>query len=204
MKKIYLILSIIFIITITACTSKNNQENSINFNINKDFKVVQVNKNKNEYKLIIKSEEDISKYLNKLKENNLNKKIKVKIYLFHTYSKNVDFSINNLQDLRMIIDYNTENDYYDSKSYIELPSIKSSEILNKFSNEKVETTKNKIKIFLTIPDINNISNMVSQLKTYQSLVKELNNTDKKIIIIINNLYIFDGNNYLIKQEKCNI
>ena len=46
--------------------------------------------------------------------------------------------------------------------------------------------------------IEDVGELIAELKTYLNIVKELNNTTKTIQIIVNNTYIYDNNDYLIK------
>ena len=70
--------------------------------------------------------------------------------------------------------------------------------ISEFKNEKIEETKNLITIYIEMNKIEDVGELIAELKTYLNIVKELNNTTKTIQIIVNNTYIHDNNDYLIK------
>lgn len=198
MKKINLLIILcIFSFLIIGCEKK---EDSINFNVNEKFKIENIEKKDDIYYLKIKSEDDISIYLKDLRNKYPNQQIKLNIQQFHEDAKNTDFTLNNLKIFIAEVDCNLSNNKYKIKRYIDLPNIENSEILGEFSNEKVETIGDKTSIYITINNIENLSTLVAQLKTYLSIVKEENKIDKSIEIIVNHEYIYNGDNYLI-QEK---
>lgn len=198
MKKINLLIILcIFSFLIIGCEKK---EDSINFNVNEKFKIENIEKKDDIYYLKIKSEDDISIYLKDLRNKYPNQQIKLNIQQFHEDAKNTDFTLNNLKFFIAEVDCNLSNNKYKIKRYIDLPNIENSEILGEFSNEKVETIGDKTSIYITINNIENLSTLVAQLKTYLSIVKKENKIDKSIEIIVNHEYIYNGDNYLI-QEK---
>ena len=198
MKKINLLIILcIFSFLIIGCEKK---EDLINFNVNEKFNIENIEKKDDIYYLKIKSEDDISIYLKDLRNKYPNQQIKLNIQQFHEDAKNTDFTLNNLKIFIAEVDCNLSNNKYKIKRYIDLPNIENSEILGEFSNEKVETIGDKTSIYITINNIENLSTLVAQLKTYLSIVKEENKLDKSIEIIVNHEYIYNGDNYLI-QEK---
>lgn len=200
-KKILFICLLIFSIFIIGCTRQNNE---LSFDINKDFEIVNIEKNDEKYILTIKSDNDIREYLRNLNEKYGDKDIDIEIKLFHKNAINTSFSIENLNEYIGEITFNTNKNNYKLKTYVNLPLIEKIENIQEFHNEKVIETDDEIQIKIKMSDTSNISTMIGELKTYIDLVKSLNETEKRIVITVNNTYIFDGSNYFIKIKKIDI
>ena len=182
MKKYKLILLTILLCFLCGCSSTKKTE--INFDIDDNFEIVSVEKENNNYSLIIKSEKDIKEYLKKFKTINSNYLGTLKIELYHTTAKDYNFSEENL------------------KNYIDLPNIEASDYLSEFTTDNVEETKNEINIDITMKNTDNLKELISEIKTYTKFVKELNDTNKIIKITVNNTYIYEYNSSILtKIEK---
>lgn len=195
MKKILFIILFI-ILSCTAC--QKNEKTQIDFNIDKDFKIMSVTQDNKIYHISMKSEDNIEKFLKNLKKKYPNEDITLNISLFHLNTKHHDFSIENLNEFRQFITYATNSNSYTIKEYLSLPNIDAATSISEFKNEKIEETKNLITIYIEMNKIEDVGELIAELKTYLNIVKELNNTTKTIQIIVNNTYIYDNNDYLIK------
>lgn len=195
MKKILFIILFI-ILSCTAC--QKNEKTQINFNIDKDFKIMSVTQDNKIYHISMKSEDNIEKFLKNFKKKYPNEDITLNISLFHLNTKHHDFSIENLSEFRQFITYATNSNNYTIKEYLSLPNIDAATSISEFKNEKIEETKNLITIYIEMNKIEDVGELIAELKTYLNIVKELNNTTKTIQIIVNNTYIYDNNDYLIK------
>ena len=203
MKKIITLIFTI-ILFITSCNLKPTNINTYSkedFEINKDFKVTDFEQNDNKIFLTLKSEKDITLYLKKLNESFDNSSLLFEISLFHDNANSTEFSIENLENFREFISYSLNDLSYISKKYIELPIIDESNYLSEFINENVQEKNDEIIINITMNLENQtISNMVGQLKTYYKFVREMNEIDKKIILNVNDKYIYENENYLIEKN----
>lgn len=195
MKKILFIILFI-ILSCTAC--QKNEKTQIDFNIDKDFKIMSVTQDNKIYHISMKSEDNIEKFLKNFKKKYPNEDITLNISLFHLNTKHHDFSIENLNEFRQFITYATNSNSYTIKEYLSLPNIDAATSISEFKNEKIEETKNLITIYIEMNKIEDVGELIAELKTYLNIVKELNNTTKTIQIIVNNTYIYDNNDYLIK------
>lgn len=195
MKKILFIILFI-ILSCTAC--QKNEKTQIDFNIDKDFKIMSVTQDNKIYHISMKSEDHIEKFLKNFKKKYPNEDITLNISLFHLNTKHHDFSIENLNEFRQFITYATNSNSYTIKEYLSLPNIDAVTSISEFKNEKIEETKNLITIYIEMNKIEDVGELIAELKTYLNIVKELNNTTKTIQIIVNNTYIYDNNDYLIK------
>lgn len=203
MKKYKLILLTILLCFLCGCSSTKKTE--INFDIDDNFEIVSVEKENNNYSLIIKSEKDIKEYLKKFKTINSSYLGTLKIELYHTTAKDYNFSEENLKNYIGSIEYSTSNKFYKMKRYIDLPNIEASDYLSEFTTDNIEETKNEINIDITMKNTDNLKELISEVKTYANLVKELNDTNKLIKITVNNTYIYEYNSsILIKIEKITI
>lgn len=203
MKKYKLILLTILLCFLCGCSSTKKTE--INFDIDDNFEIVSVEKENNNYSLIIKSEKDIKEYLKKFKTINSSYLGTLKIELYHTTAKDYNFSEENLKNYIGSIEYSTSNKFYKMKRYIDLPNIEASDYLSEFTTDNIEETKNEINIDITMENTDNLKELISEVKTYANLVKELNDTNKLIKITVNNTYIYEYNSsILIKIEKITI
>lgn len=203
MKKYKLILLTILLCFLCGCSSTKKTE--INFDIDDNFEIVSVEKENNNYSLIIKSEKDIKEYLKKFKTINSSYLGTLKIELYHTTAKDYNFSEENLKNYIGSIEYSTSNKFYKIKRYIDLPNIEASDYLSEFTTDNIEETKNEINIDITMKNTDNLKELISEVKTYANLVKELNDTNKLIKITVNNTYIYEYNSsILIKIEKITI
>ena len=200
MKKIFILITTLLCL-LTGCSFQNKE---LDFNINNDFKIINTEHQKDKYILTIKSEKDIDEFIHSVKKTYSREKINLEIKLFHTDAKNTEFDIENLKDFRELDYYNSYNNFYISKTYTDLPLIKDANKLSEFENKSVKETENKIKISITMKNTSDLSEMISELKTYINLVKQENKTNKTIEITVNNKYIYDGKNYLIIQKKVEI
>lgn len=195
MKKILFIILFI-ILSCTAC--QKNEKTQIDFNIDKDFKIMSVTQDNKIYHISMKSEDNIEKFLKNFKKKYPNEDITLNISLFHLNTKHHDFSIENLSEFRQFITYATNSNNYTIKEYLSLPNIDAATSISEFKNEKIKETKNLITIYIEMNKIEDVGELIAELKTYLNIVKELNNTTKTIQIIVNNTYIYDNNDYLIK------
>lgn len=203
MKKYKLILLTILLCFLCGCSSTKKTE--INFDIDDNFEIVSVEKENNNYSLIIKSEKDIKEYLKKFKTINSSYLGTLKIELYHTTAKDYNFSEENLKNYIGLIEYSTSNNFYKMKRYIDLPNIEASDYLSEFTTDNIEETKNEINIEITMKNTDNLKELISEVKTYANLVKELNDTNKIIKITVNNTYIYEYNSSILtKIEKITI
>lgn len=203
MKKYKLILLTILLCFLCGCSSTKKTE--INFDIDDNFEIVSVEKENNNYSLIIKSEKDIKEYLKKFKTINSSYLGTLKIELYHTTAKDYNFSEENLKNYIGSIEYSNSNNFYKIKSYIDLPNIEASDYLSEFITDNIEETKNEINIDITMKNTDNLKELISEIKTYAKLVKELNDTNKIIKITVNNTYIYEYNSSILtKIEKITI
>lgn len=203
MRKLIIIFFSFIFIFLTGCNFNKEEKTEINFNLNKNFEIISQEKNDNVYYLTIKSEKNISEYIKEINKHYSNEKLNLEISLFHEYAKDTNFSMENLNDFRSLINYKTNEKYYTEKTYIELPNIDLSDSISEFMNEKIEESENTINIYITMKNIENINKLISELKTYISQVQTLNNTDKNIQIIVNNTYFYNGGNTLIIHKTYN-
>ena len=203
MKKYKLILLTILLCFLCGCSSTKKTE--INFDIDDNFEIISVEKENNNYSLIIKSEKDIKEYLKKFKTINSSYLGTLKIELYHTTAKDYNFSEENLKNYIGLIEYSTSNNFYKMKRYIDLPNIEASDYLSEFTTDNIEETKNEINIEITMKNTDNLKELISEVKTYANLVKELNDTNKIIKITVNNTYIYEYNSSILtKIEKITI
>lgn len=203
MKKYKLILLTILLCFLCGCSSTKKTE--INFDIDDNFEIVSVEKENNNYSLIIKSEKDIKEYLKKFKTINSSYLGTLKIELYHTTAKDYNFSEENLKNYIGLIEYSTSNNFYKMKRYIDLPNIEASDYLSEFTTDNIEETKNEINIEITMKNTDNLKELISEVKTYANIVKELNDTNKIIKITVNNTYIYEYNSSILtKIEKITI
>lgn len=207
MRKYLLLFLTVFLLCFVGCQKKPiQQEKDIytidTFQINKDFNVVDFNQDNKLITLDIKSDHDISEYLNDLYSSFKKDKLTFHIYLYNNDATNTEFSTDNLENFIGYINYRVDMKNYMIQKYVILPQVDIADNLSAFTNKDVNNENNLLKISIEMnTDEMTLYDIVSQLKLYISFVQKENNFSKPIQITLNNQYIYQNENYIIEQSN---
>jgi len=189
-------------ILFTGCTTETTSQ--YNFDISNSFELIKSSVNEDKVQLIISGDEDLDVYMLALKDNFKEENLKFEIYVYNEEETEFNIESNNFQNLRIKIEFDTNDNFYMSNEYVIIPNIENYNKVLPFKNESAEIVDTIAICNITVNEDAKMQDILSTAKVYSEQVKKLNNGTTGVKVIINDEYKYEGNDHLILIEKIDL